>query len=270
MLLDSLVDDAALFPPGSAAMPSAVHGHLRHSGTPHAAVVGRFVCPASRLPECAAELTGDTRLGVAVVADTGVRRVAAALDFAARTHRLVPQTVEIPLPADASEPTAAARDLVAAVPELPTYVEVPRVDGWRAVLDVLADSGRCAKLRTGGTTPEAFPAAAGVAAFIRGCVERELPFNCTAGLHRALRWQDPALGWNHGFVNVLAAVHAALSGASSSDLVDLLEQTRAEAALAALPQTDEEKKAVRAAWHGFGSCSVHEPVEDLQRLGLLP
>lgn len=250
-------------------MPSAVHGHLRYSGTRHARLVGRFVCPASRLPECAAELGHEARIGVSIVADTGVAGIDAALDFAARSHKLVPQAVEVPLPADYTKLAEATRSLVDTLPDLPTYVEVPRQDGWRNVLDVLASAGRYAKLRTGGTTPDAFPPAAGVAAFIRGCVERSLPFKCTAGLHHAIRWQDSALGWNHGFVNLLGAVHAALEGASSGDLVDLLEQTNADTAVAALPQTDDEKKAVRAMCHGFGSCSIREPAEDLERLGLL-
>lgn len=269
MLIDSLVDDAAVFPPGNATMPTAVHAHLRYSGMPAAAAVGRFVCPASRLPECAAELTGDTMLAVAVVADTGARGVEPALDFAARTHRVVAEAVEITLPADAKNLRTAARELVTALPAGDTYVEVPRQEGWRDALDVLTEAGTYAKLRTGGADASAVPPAAGVAAFVAACVERSLPFKCTAGLHHAVRWQDPTLGWHHGFVNLLAAVHAAVGGGSSSDVVDALEQTRTSELLAALPQTDDERKAVRAIFHGFGSCSVNDPVTDLQRLGLL-
>lgn len=270
MLFDGLIDDAAVFPPGNAAMPAAVRAHVRHAGTRYAAVVGRFLCPAVRLPECAAQVTGpDARLGVGVIAGGEPADVDAALDFAARTPALVPQAVEVALPRNVAKPGKAARRMAAALPELPSYVEVARQTGWRDALDALAESRRYAKLRTGGPTPQSIPPAAGVAAFVVGCVERSLPFKCTAGLHRAIRWQDSVLGWHHGFVNVFDAVHAALQGASSSDLVDLLEQTSYDTAVAALPQTDEEKKAVRAAFHGFGSCSIREPAEHLERLGLL-
>ncbi|MQA06125.1 MAG: hypothetical protein GEV07_26540 [Streptosporangiales bacterium] len=269
MLLDSLVDDAAVFPPGNATMPSAVDGYLRYSGTSAVAVLGRFLCPASRLPECAADLADDIRLAVGVVADTGARGIGPALDFAARTHRLVVQAVEVALPADAKDIRTASSELVALLPVVDTYVEVPRKEGWREALDVLAEHGRYAKLRTGGAAGTV-PPAAGVAAFITACIERSLPFKCTAGLHHAVRWQDPTLGWHHGFVNLLAAVHAALSDGSSGAVVDALELTRTDALLAALPQTDDERKAVRAVFHGFGSCNINDPITDLQRLGLLP
>lgn len=269
MLFDALVDDAAVFPPGKAAMPAAVRNHVRHAGMPYARVVGRFCCPGTRLPECAAELTGDARLGVSVIVDTHAADLAAMLEFAARSRRPVIQAVELRLPADDAKLGPAARRLVGTLPDVPAYVEVPRQAGWRNVLDVLASAGRYAKLRTGGPTPEAFPAAAGVAAFIRGCVERSLPFKCTAGLHRALRWQDPTLGWHHGFVNVIGAVHAAVQGGSTGDIVDRLEQTSADEAVTALPTDEAEVRAVRTAFHGFGSCSVVEPVEDLQRLALI-
>lgn len=271
MLFDALIDDAAVFPPGNAAMPAAVRAHIRHAGTHYAAVVGRFLCPVARLPECAAQVTGpDTRLGIGVIAGTEPADVEAALDFVSRTQVLVPQAVEVALPRDTPKPGRAARRLIAVLPELPSYVEVARQTGWRDALDALAESRRYAKLRTGGPTPQHIPPAAGVAAFIAGCVERSLPFKCTAGLHRAVRWQDPALGWHHGFVNILGAVHAALQGASSSELVDVLEQTSATRAVEALPRATDEVRAVREAFHGFGSCSIVEPVEDLERLGLLP
>lgn len=49
-LLAALVDDAALFPPGNVPMP-AVAAHRRHRAAPHGELVGRYLCPASRLDE---------------------------------------------------------------------------------------------------------------------------------------------------------------------------------------------------------------------------
>ena len=46
-----LFDDAALFPPGNAAMPDAVAGHAGYRQAWYAGLVGRFVCPAGRLAE---------------------------------------------------------------------------------------------------------------------------------------------------------------------------------------------------------------------------
>lgn len=265
-LLEGLVHDAA--GSGNAAMSSAVAGYRRHRATRHADIIGWFCCPASRLPECAAQLDGDLRLGVAVVVDNGPGAAAAALDFCARNHRLVPRAIAVDLPAE--RPAQAARQALTDLPDaVPGYVQVPRTRGWEKALDVIVRSGRCATLRTGGLAPEALPSAAGVAAFIRGCVTRSIPFTFTGGLAHVLRHEDPALGWQHGFLNVLAATHAALAGGRSGELVDVLEQTSAQTVRAALPQSDGDVARTREAFHGFDSSSLERPVEDLQRLGLL-
>ncbi|MBV9821583.1 MAG: hypothetical protein JO144_05015, partial [Actinobacteria bacterium] len=50
-LFRHLFDDAALFPPGNAAMPAAVGGHDGYRHDWYADLVARFVCPAGRLTE---------------------------------------------------------------------------------------------------------------------------------------------------------------------------------------------------------------------------
>ena len=50
-LFAGLFDDAALFPPGNAAMPDAVSGHAGYRQDWYADLVARFVCPAGRLSE---------------------------------------------------------------------------------------------------------------------------------------------------------------------------------------------------------------------------
>lgn len=263
-LFDAFVHDAS--GSGNVAMSSAVPAHLRHRATRHEHVLGWFRCPASRLPECAAQLDGDIRLAVGIVADNGPGGATAALDFCARNHHLVPRAIGVDLPT-AERPAQAARQAVADLPDaVPGYVEVPRTRGWEKALDVVAQSGRCASLRTGGSPQEVPPPAAGVAAFIRGCVARSVPFTCTGGLDHAVRCEDPALGWQHGFLNVLGATHAALAGGTSGELVDVLEQTSVDAAL---PRSDEDMARARALFHGFDSSSVGRPIEDLERLGLL-
>src|SRR5262249_6602363 len=140
--------------------------------------------------------------------------------------------------------------------------------GFRAVLDVLTGAGVAAKVRTGGASAAAYPTEAELAGVVAGCVERGLPFKCTAGLHHAVRHRDRATGFEqHGFVNLLVAVHAALTGGD----VPAALSTRDGPALAARCRslTCEEAARVRAAFVGFGSCSIAEPVADLTELGLL-
>ena len=266
-LLDRLIDDAALFPPGNAPMAVAVPAHLGFAGTPYGAIVGRFLCPASRLDELAAALPSGVTLELGLIADTGLPGLGAALSLVASEPRLRLTAVEVALPD--GDVVESARRAVAGLPrEVTCFVEVPRVPGFRGVLDVLIGSGVAAKARTGGATAEAFPTEAELAVLVVGCVERGLPFKCTAGLHGAVRHRDRETGLEqHGFANLLLAVHAALSGGDVLAALSTRDSEVIAAGCCAL--TAEDAARVRASFVGFGSCSIAEPVADLTALGML-
>jgi hypothetical protein len=276
-LFEALVDDAALFPPGNAPMPDAVTGHLSRRRGPWRHLVGRFLCAASRLPELRAALDGRVPAGEAltlgIVVDTGLDGLGEALRQVAEEPRLALALVEIPLPRDLSGPAlrSAAEATVQALPDLEAYVELPRNDGWRDALAVVADTAYGAKLRTGGLSAELFPTEGEVAAFVEACVAAETPFKCTAGLHHAVRHTDPATGFeHHGFLNILLATHAATQGESDATVTGLLAE-RDGAALAARAATLDPTEAVvaRSFFVAYGSCSIDEPVDDLTALALL-
>src|SRR5262245_47431436 len=50
-LLAGILDYAGLFPPAALDLPSAVNLYAGYRRGPHAAILGRFVCPAGRLAE---------------------------------------------------------------------------------------------------------------------------------------------------------------------------------------------------------------------------
>ena len=50
-LLEGLIDHAPLFPPASLPLEEALEDHRRALASPHAWMVARFVCPASRVGE---------------------------------------------------------------------------------------------------------------------------------------------------------------------------------------------------------------------------
>ncbi|HVQ94043.1 MAG TPA: hypothetical protein VMU51_23595 [Mycobacteriales bacterium] len=278
--LFELIDDAALFPPGNAAMPAALAGHRAHHAGPYGDVVGRFLCPASRIPELRAvldigadrhhPLAGAAPIRVAVVADTGAAGLPRAMADVAADPRLVLEAVEVSLPATASGSGRAAlieaiHRVLAAVPTaLPAYVELPLGDSWEVVLDVLSGAGRGAKLRTGGATAAAFPTEAQVAAVLTACSPRQVPLKCTAGLHRAVRHRDPQTGFeHHGFLNLLVAAARARAELDPMPALSERDGPRLAAEIPALPAD------VRKLLVGFGSCSIDEPVADLRALGLL-
>ncbi|NIS30410.1 MAG: hypothetical protein GWO04_10820, partial [Actinobacteria bacterium] len=61
-------------------------------------------------------------------------------------------------------------------------------------------------------TPEAFPREDEVARFIVACLELDVPFKFTAGLHHAVRRTTTDGREEHGFLNALLAVAVALDG----------------------------------------------------------
>ncbi|AUG80761.1 hypothetical protein CFP65_6092 [Kitasatospora sp. MMS16-BH015] len=253
---DGLFDDAAVFPPGDLPLPQAVPAHLAHQDAWYAELVGPFLCGANRLADLAA--LAEPGMPVALVLPGGPEQLAPAL---AATAGLTVVGVEL---------AAGARAALAAFAQLPDgvagAVELPRGPGLFEELDVLAGTPYRAKYRTGGLAAEAFPTEAELAAFIRACAERDLPFKCTAGLHNAVRHTDHATGFeHHGFLNVLLA---AADPARAEEV--LAERSGKLLASAVLDLTPGQIEQARSAFTAFGTCSIAEPLDDLAALGLLP
>lgn len=267
-LFDRLLDDAAVFPPGSLPLPEAVPAHLQHLQSQYAGLVGPLVLPATDLVALAgitAELP-DVCLDVAVTVPlAGVEAVVTALE-AIHAARLA--AIEVALPpgqADGGLSSLAVYDVPRVV------VEVPRDERRPEVIAALADSGITAKLRTGGTSADLYPDEHELAAAVHALVAAEVPFKATAGLHHALRNTDPETGFEqHGFLNLLLATDAALRGADVEVLARLLadrDRDRVVERVAELAASVAPR--ARTAFTSFGTCSVTEPVEELAGLGLL-
>lgn len=277
-LLAELVDDASIFPPGNTPMADAVRAHRACHAGRYAALVGRFVCPASRVTELRTVLDVDSDprhplggagpIRVALIADTGLDGLPRAMADVAADPRVVLEVVEAGLPAGLHGRSALVEATHRVVAALPTavraYVELPAVEGWETTLDVLATAGRGTKLRTGGPTAAAAPGVRHVAEVLSGCAARQVPVKCTAGLHHAVRRHDPDTGADqHGFLNILVAAGAAQD---DTDPVPALSETDGARLAAAARRLDP---AVRELFVGFGSCSIDEPLADLRELGLI-
>jgi hypothetical protein len=154
---------------------------------------------------------------------------------------------------------------------VPVFVVVPWDETQPGVLDALASAGAHAKLRTGGTTAEAFPSEVRLAAAIDGCLARGLAFKCTAGLHHAVRHTATDTGFeHHGFLNVLLATAALLDGAGVPGAAAVLAERSPSTLAGSARRLDGDRiAAVRARFRSFGTCSISEPLDDLAALGLL-
>ncbi|MFC0503841.1 hypothetical protein [Micromonospora costi] len=273
-LLDGLVDDAAVFPPGSASLPDAVAAHRRHRTAWYADLVGPLLVPASAVLDGKLRALAGPGFVVGLIGDTGVAGLPAALKALAEDGITVRQ-VEVAVAKRGEDPQPGLTELLKlAEPSagVDVYAEIPLTFGVMGALDALAAARAAgapvaAKFRTGGLAAELFPTPAELAAVICACRDRDLPFKLTAGLHHAVRHLDPETGFSHhGFVNVLAAAFAAGESGTVQTVAELLTATDPRPLL---QRIEGRLAAGRPLWVGFGSCSIVEPLTDLARLGLL-
>ena len=166
------MDDAAVFPPGSATVAAAGAGHRVHRGGWYSGLVGRLLLPASSLAEAASALAHDETLAVGVVADAPLER----LDRYVRDAdaRLRVGQVEAAVARRGEDPQAGLDVLLPLCGQWETadvYAEVPLTPGLLGALDRIAAQRRAGtriapKFRTGGLAAELFPTPMELAAII--------------------------------------------------------------------------------------------------------
>jgi len=168
---------------------------------------------------------------------------------------------------------------------LPVFCEVPFVGDLSGWLTAIRKGGWFAKIRTGGTTVGAFPSSTEVAEFMVQCKAHGVAFKATAGLHHPVRSEHPltyeagsACGVMHGFLNVFLGAVLLECGISREQLVELLEDTGSNnfrfsggfAHWGKLFVNESDIEGTRRHFAiSFGSCSLEEPMQGLQKLGLL-
>jgi hypothetical protein len=263
-LLGALIDHAALFPPASLDMPEAIEADRAARATENAWILGRFICPASRLGELPREAP---RLSVVLDGGEGDLETVHDARLDGREVELVEARIDPAWIPDTQELVNAKLG-----EGVRAFWELAPGRGLRGAVAAVREAGAGAKIRCGGAT---VPPVEGVAAFVAACRDAGVPFKATAGLHHAIR-----RGEAHGFLNLLAAaVFAHAAGLGEDELVPLLaEEDPAafsldggglslhghEAGPAAIADARAEL------FTAYGSCSFDEPVEDLTALGVLP
>jgi hypothetical protein len=278
-----LVDDAAIFPPGEAPLADAVAAFRERRDEPWAPVVGPLVVTDRALSELAglADPDAEAPLPLSVVCSGGAGSLGPAAHWAGETPGTELRALEIAL-RDLDDLSGSARRVIRAAEavaisgvEAPVYVEMPPLPphgepgpGWLDALDEVAAADLRLKFRTGGVDADLFPSTAALAACIEAALDRELPFKCTAGLHRAVRHRDEATGFeHHGFLNVLLATRASLDG---EDTAAVLAETDPATLLAKVEEVGADALARTRRWFAsFGCCGVDDPYHDLVELGLV-
>lgn len=303
-LLTGLVDYAGLFPPAKLSMADAAAAFARSRQGEHEWMLGRFVCPVSRLEEFEREAgvlmpgtlgtsgyretAGGEPWRLTVLADGDLVKDLDAIDAFNARHgadeagRAAIDMMELKV--------SAAGEVDDALDEIPEdifpFFEFPVNQDCRGLVASLAGERAGAKIRTGGLTAQAFPTPAEVVAFMTACMHAGVPFKATAGLHHPLRGSyrltyepNSACGGMYGFVNVfLCAAFLHAKGENSALATALLTEEDPGAFTFAQDAVRWRSHALDAAHIAaarercalsFGSCSFDEPVEDLRKLGWL-
>ena len=276
-LLDGIVDYAGLFPPASLDVTTAARNYQSYRTGGDRWMLGRFVVGVAKLPElrsAIAKVRGkdDDAWPVSVVAPDAAAATSVLRGADDANARI--ESVEVKA-GTAADVTLISR---AAPKTREVYVEVPLNASTPDMLDAIRDAKLRGKIRTGGVTRDAFPPAADIVAFIRSCLDRDLPFKATAGLHHPLRgtyrltYDGPAEGTMYGYLNVFLATAFMQDGLPDREAAELLMEADPKAIVV-------ENEAIRWRSHvikagdlktlrariatSFGSCSFREPVDEL-------
>lgn len=289
-LLAGSIDYAGLFPPSQLTMDEAAANYAEYLRGEHSWLLGRFVLPVARLAELRESALpfirkGDDPWRLSVLAGENIYETIKGISTFNKHNAdaFLADSLEVK-----ANTVSKIENTVAALPTgLGAYFEIsPSGPNFSELVATLAITRQRAKIRTGGVTPQEFPRSRDIIRFVRTCLAGNVPYKATAGLHHPIRCFSPLTyaadaprGTMHGFLNLFLMTGFARESLKADVLEALMEEEFGEAFT-----FDENGVSWRAEreltnWHlerlrkfgihSFGSCSFEEPVEDLQKLGIL-
>jgi|SRR6185437_10450560 len=285
-LLEDVVDYAGLFPPATLPLADAIQNYAAYQAGVNAWMLGRFVVPASRLPEVATLLPAVAKSYLPFRISALVEKeFASDLEHVAKFNREAGLYGRVDAIEMTPELHTRIENVVSTGPRgVTAYFELP-LDAHLELLQTIARTRARAKARTGGVRPEAIPSASDLATFIANCADAGVAFKATAGLHHPIRCVRPLTyepnaitGEMHGFLNVVMASAFAIAGMPADEIGEVLGERQASSFVFTDSEAKWRGKSVPAAilrktrerlFVSFGSCSFEEPVEELVSLGLL-
>ncbi len=254
VLLSRSLDYAGIFPPAGLPFETAAARYVAMLAGPERFLLGRFVCPLSRLQgaESLRPTAGSPPVVLAVlgaaadslealkaqaVADRQRLQALAAAGFLAvdQYEVALPQAVVSGGPASVATAAQAVTEALAmprrmlvalevAVAGTPSELVAGAVAGLARANAASPSTPVCLKVRCGGATPAAVPTLKELARVIVATREHGVLIKATQGLHHPFRHLDAGLGCRvHGFVNLLAAVVLARThGFDSTGVAEVL------------------------------------------------
>ncbi|HEX9565642.1 MAG TPA: hypothetical protein VF981_16805 [Gemmatimonadaceae bacterium] len=264
-------------------MSGAVAAFDAYRAGPDHWALGRFVVPIGRVAELVAAVRSLSLLDrslpwpVSVVAGPEVAADGAALSALRDAHRGVVLMDSVESRASTPHEATTSGELVKAGFEV--FVELAPTGNLEPLMDAISLAGAAAKLRTGGTAPDAFPAPTAVLRFLRAAHRAGVRCKATAGLHHPVRGEFPLTyephsprGMMYGYLNLLLAAALVFDDRDDDAVLAVLQEENRDAFTIAgetLEWRDERFPlalidAVRSRFiTGFGSCSFREPLDEV-------
>jgi hypothetical protein len=286
-LLHGVVDYAGTFPPAKLELAEALSNYGRARRGKHAWMLGRCVFPVSLLADFAGlapveggESQAPWPLSLIAKGDAAEREIVQRFSAAHRGRAAVAALEFAPL--GVTEIPQAAQQAPEGV-EL--FFEVPVGADFDARVKAIASERARVKIRTGGVVADAFPDATELVRCMRACANARVGFKASAGLHHAVCGRyaltydvESPRAQMYGFLNICVAATLVHLGAPDTTAVEALREGSAKAfafttgGLVWRERTiaiTDLADARRSFFRSFGSCAFSEPVEDLERLGLM-
>jgi hypothetical protein len=277
ILFQGLFDDAAVFPPGLAPLPRALRDHVARQASSYADLVGPLLLPVTAIADLVSLEHPPVEIAVIGRPGTSLALVGEALTRLGRRPGVTVTGVEIGWSpgwrhAGGWGPDTWGAESLGAQHS----IEVPRgAELDSALSDLQADGSGAspvqAKFRTGPLPGQPASTSTELATFIRACIDHDLSFKLTGGLHHAFSRTTSSGAHQLGFLNVIAATRWALShGAGVPEMEPLLAQTDQGQILDIITRMSEaDSSVVRAFFASYGCCGVMDPMGDLATLGLI-
>lgn len=283
--LENIIDYAGTFPPAALSPSEAFQNYGHYMRGEEAWILGSLAWSCTALNELAPLAANSQDVELAIIGrpsnswetwlEARAQDGADINRFVKAGQSLVAATYESKL-GELDRITDALGALKPLARETDVYIELP----WdRPLEDALAEVAGCdwarVKFRTGGVAKEAYPTPLQLANVIKQCVDLEIEFKLTAGLHEPIAHVDSSNGaFAHGFLNVLMATAIAfVDDASVEEVAKVLESSdpadwRVGEGLAFKDRIlgEDELNDARSFFGSFGSCSIDEPLEGLGRL----
>ncbi len=283
--LENIIDYAGIFPPASLPASKSLENYRSFREGPENWILGSLAWSCSTLAELSALLTPNDEIELALIGrpstswetwqDARLQDVEDVNLILDKCPGVAAATYESRLD-DVSRVADALNSLRSLGKETDIYIELP----WDQPLDdalaeLATQEWARVKFRTGGKTKDAYPSSIQLAGVLKQCIDLEIEFKLTAGLHEPLAHIDSANGaFAHGFLNVIMATSAAFEDdASVEELTAILESTDASKwglqnglSFDGKQLSGDDLNNARSFFGSFGSCSISDPLEGLQRL----